>query len=76
VRLERVRVRRAVIVGAPLVEVVGNVVAPRIGRGVFEIDYNVFMVLWRVEDGVFEQEEVAVLRVVVSWSVSAIWCSL
>ena len=43
-----------VVVGAPFVEMVGNVVSPRIGGCVFEIDDDVFVVFGRIGGGVFE----------------------
>lgn len=64
-RLQRMRERRVVVIGSPLVKVVGDIVAARIWRGVFEVDDNVFVVVWRAGDGVLEEKEVAVLRVVV-----------
>ena len=43
-----------VVIGSPLVEVVGDIVPARVRRGVFEVDDNVFVVVWRAGNGVFE----------------------
>lgn len=55
-----------VVVCAPLVEVIGNVVATEVGCGVFKVDNNVLVVSrGSLRKGGVEEEKVSVLRVVV-----------